>query len=87
MADKRPALGRGLDALIGDATGPASRPASAPTGTLEIDLDQITPNRYQPRSHADEARIDELARSIKRSGLIQPILVRRVGNAYADSLK
>jgi ParB family transcriptional regulator, chromosome partitioning protein len=83
MAEKRHALGRGLDALIGDALGSAAAPAAAPSGApLEVDLDQITPNRYQPRSHADEARIDELARSIKTSGLIQPILVRPVGKGY-----
>ena len=80
MADKRPALGRGLDALIGDALGAnASRPTAAP---LEVDIDQLSPNRYQPRTHADEGRIDELARSIKTNGIIQPILVRRTGNAY-----
>jgi ParB family chromosome partitioning protein len=80
MADKRPALGRGLDALIGDALGTgAPRPAAAP---VEVDIDQLSPNPYQPRAHADDARIDELARSIKSSGIIQPIVVRRVGNAY-----
>jgi ParB family chromosome partitioning protein len=80
MADKRPALGRGLDALIGDALGTgAPQPAAAP---LEVDIDQLSPNRYQPRSHTDEARIDELARSIKSNGIIQPIVVRREGSAY-----
>ncbi|MCX6549595.1 MAG: ParB/RepB/Spo0J family partition protein [Acidobacteria bacterium] len=79
MADKRPALGRGLDALIGDALGTSTPSTQAP---LEIDIDRISPNHYQPRAHADESRIDELARSIKSSGLIQPIVVRRVGNAY-----
>ena len=79
MADKRPALGRGLDALIGDALGTSARPIAAP---LEVDIDQLSPNPYQPRQHADESRIDELARSIKSSGLIQPIVVRRAGTAY-----
>ena len=80
MADKRPALGRGLDALIGEALGTgAPRPAAAP---VEVDIDQLSPNPYQPRAHADDARIDELARSIKSSGIIQPIVVRRVGHAY-----
>jgi len=80
MADKRPALGRGLDALIGDALGTgAPRQAAAP---LEVDIDQLSPNRYQPRSHADDTRIDELARSIQANGIIQPIVVRRDGAAY-----
>jgi len=80
MADKRPALGRGLDALIGDALGTgAPRLADAPH---EIDIDQLSPNRYQPRAHADEARIEELARSIKANGIIQPIVVRRDKDTY-----
>jgi ParB family chromosome partitioning protein len=79
MAEKRPALGRGLDALLGDALGSAPRQAAGP---VEVDIDQLSPNRYQPRVRADEERIDELARSIKSNGLIQPIVVRRVGNAY-----
>jgi ParB family transcriptional regulator, chromosome partitioning protein len=80
MADKRPALGRGLDALIGDALGTTEPRRADPP--LEIDIDQLSPNRYQPRAHADEARIDELARSIKTHGIIQPIVVRRDGHAY-----
>jgi ParB family chromosome partitioning protein len=79
MADKRPALGRGLDALIGDALDSASHGSSSP---FEVDIDQLSPNRYQPRSRADDARIDDLAHSIKANGIIQPIVVRRVGNAY-----
>lgn len=80
MADKRPALGRGLDALIGDALATTAPPPIA--APLEIDIDQLSPNPYQPRERADESRIDELARSIKSSGLIQPIVVRRAGSAY-----
>jgi ParB family chromosome partitioning protein len=79
MADKRPALGRGLDALIGDTLDSASHASATP---LEVDIDRLSPNPYQPRSRADDARIDELARSIKSNGLIQPIVVRRAGNAY-----
>jgi ParB family chromosome partitioning protein len=79
MADKRPALGRGLDALIGDALDSASHGSASP---LEVDIDQLTPNRYQPRTRADDARIDDLARSIKANGVIQPIVVRRVGTAF-----
>jgi ParB family chromosome partitioning protein len=79
MADKRPALGRGLDALIGDALDSAAHSSSSP---YEVDIDLLSPNRYQPRSRADDARIDDLAHSIKSNGIIQPIVVRRVGNAY-----
>ena len=75
---KRPALGKGLSALIPDAVQtPAPRPAA-----LEADVDAIVPNRYQPRGHVDEARLQELAASIRANGIIQPIVVRRVGDAF-----
>jgi ParB family chromosome partitioning protein len=78
MADKRPALGRGLSALIPDA------PAAAPSNerALEIDTDRLRPGRFQPRTTMDESRIEELARSIKSNGIIQPIVVRKVDNGY-----
>lgn len=75
MTDKRPALGRGLSALIPDA--PPAREAP-----LEIDLDRLAPNRLQPRQQIDETGLDELAQSIKTNGVIQPILVRRQGTGY-----
>ena len=75
MADKRPALGRGLRALIPDVPPPAPR-ADTPT---EVDLDLIEPNRHQPRRIMDDAKLEELAQSIRGSGIIQPIVVRRRG--------
>lgn len=75
MADKRPALGRGLSALIPDVPPPAPR-ADAPA---EVDLDLIEPNRHQPRRIMDDAKLEELAQSIRGSGIIQPIVVRRRG--------
>ncbi len=69
-------LGRGLDALLGaDASAPAN--AGTPT-TLRVS--QMQPGAYQPRSHMDEAALNLLAQSIKEQGLMQPILVRNVGN-------
>ena len=79
MADKRPALGRGLSALIPDA------PLSAPTGNeraLEVDIDLLRPNKFQPRTHMDDARIEDLSRSIRSNGVIQPIVVRRTESGY-----
>ena len=74
MAEKRQALGRGLSALIPDKPPQASdAPASTP---LELDLDLLEPNTEQPRLNMDEARLEELAQSLKSSGLIQPIVVR-----------
>src|SRR5262245_19702346 len=73
--EKRPALGKGLSALIPDAPEPR-------IGPLEVDIDRLSPNTFQPRSQADEARLDELARSIKSTGMIQPIVVRRAGEYF-----
>jgi ParB family chromosome partitioning protein len=85
MADKRPALGRGLSALIPDAPPAPPPPTAAPATTdrpLEIDTDLLRPNKFQPRVRLDDAKIDELARSIRTNGIIQPIVVRRVDGAY-----
>jgi ParB family chromosome partitioning protein len=79
MADKRPALGRGLSALIPEA--PAA-PPPPPERTTEVDIDLLRPNRAQPRTAMDDARIEELARSIKSNGVIQPIIVRRADSGY-----
>jgi ParB family transcriptional regulator, chromosome partitioning protein len=78
MADKRPALGRGLSALIPDA--PKAPPATE--RGLDVDIDLLRPNRAQPRTIMDDSRIDELARSIKSNGVIQPIVVRKAEHGY-----
>ena len=72
MADGRRALGRGLSALIRDLP-----PSSAPDGALEVDLDLIEPNREQPRRDMDDQQLDALAASVKETGVLQPIVVRR----------
>jgi ParB family transcriptional regulator, chromosome partitioning protein len=69
-------LGRGLDALLGADT---NAPANAGTPTTLL-VSQMQPGIYQPRSHMDEAALASLAQSIKEQGLMQPILVRGVGN-------
>ena len=76
--DKRPALGNGLSALIPDSPAPAP-PAS---GVVELDIDRLSPNDYQPRLQIDDARLDELAASIKANGVIQPIIVRQTSEGY-----
>mgnify|MGYP001179288586 CR=1 FL=1 len=84
----RQALGKGLGALIPDAAAPAAPvPASTSTAAVpatELPIDQIRSNPYQPRASFDDAKLDELARSIKASGVIQPIVVRRApeGSGY-----
>jgi ParB family chromosome partitioning protein len=77
MADKRPALGRGLSALIPDA--PAS---PAQERSLDVDIDLLRPNKFQPRTQMDDGRIEELARSIRSNGMIQPIVVRKSESGY-----
>src|SRR5206468_2942300 len=72
----RPALGEGLNALIPDAPEPAR------SGPIDMDVDQLTPNEFQPRAFVDDARLEELAQSIKSNGIIQPIVVRRIGDRY-----
>jgi ParB family chromosome partitioning protein len=73
--EKRPALGKGLSALIPDAPEPRA-------STMEVDIDRLAPNRLQPRAQMDDARLDDLARSITANGVIQPIVVRRDGDRY-----
>ena len=78
MADKRPALGRGLSALIPDT------PAAPAQGerALDVDIDLLKPNRFQPRTAMDDTRIEELAKSIKSNGVIQPIVVRKADKGF-----
>jgi ParB family chromosome partitioning protein len=73
--EKRPALGKGLSALIPDAPEPRTAPA-------EVDIEHLTPNNFQPRSNVDDVRLDELTQSIKSNGVIQPIVVRKVGDRF-----
>jgi len=77
--EKRQALGKGLSALIPDAPDALG----APRSLVEVDIDQLEPNQYQPRAHMDDARLDDLARSIKANGVIQPIVVRRIASALS----
>ena len=83
MATKKPALGRGLSALIPDSAPPPQRDQAPDRGRpSELDIDLLIPNPRQPRVHIDEARLDELAASIRANGVIQPIVVRRVGDQF-----
>jgi ParB family chromosome partitioning protein len=75
--EKRPALGKGLSALIPDV--PEIR-MNAPA--TEVDVDRISPNELQPRHRFEDARLDELAQSIRSNGVIQPIVVRQVADGY-----
>ena len=73
--EKRPALGKGLSALIPDA--PEAR-----IGPIEVDVDRLSPNDLQPRGNMDHAALEGLAQSIASSGIIQPIVVRKVDDRF-----
>lgn len=68
---RRPALGRGLSALLPGAP-------AAPRGLLQLPLSEIVSDEAQPRRHFDEVAIEELASSVRAQGVLQPILVRRL---------
>src|SRR5262245_39201830 len=74
--EKRPALGKGLSALIPDPV------AVAPAPAVDADIDRLTPNQFQPRVDMNDARLEELAQSIRTNGVIQPIVVRQIGDRY-----
>ena len=73
---KRPALGRGLGALI-----PGGSPSER-KGVMNLGIEEIRPDRSQPRRHFDEAHIEELAESIRSKGVLLPLIVRRDGEGY-----
>lgn len=95
-------LGKGLDALFGDAevapvekkptpkkkqtsgktSGKTAESPSDESGVLYVNINDIKPNASQPRKNFDEEKLEELAASIERHGLIQPIVLRRLGKGY-----
>jgi len=92
---KKMGLGRGLDALLGEVSldrsasrvagggeAPSSAASSSSEGVVSIAIADIHPNPAQPRRHFSEESLQELAASLKRHGLIQPILVRPHGGGY-----
>ena len=91
----KPALGRGLGALLGGATpgtqpargGGAAAPGASPTAgvgdtPVRVPLSQIRPNPLQPRQEFDPAALQELAESIREQGILQPLVVRRRADGY-----
>ena len=95
---KAKGLGKGLEALFGDAeVAPVEKktaagkkqkaekttePPSEETGVLYVSIDDIRPNAAQPRKIFDEEKLEELAASIERHGVIQPLVLRRLGKGY-----
>ncbi|HEV1995769.1 MAG TPA: ParB/RepB/Spo0J family partition protein [Candidatus Acidoferrum sp.] len=80
----RLALGKGLSALIREPEPEVkiAPPAPSSSGSLEVDIDLIDPNPFQPRTSFREQALEELAQSIRSTGVIQPIVLRRTGARY-----
>ena len=78
---QKQALGKGLGALIPDLSALDDNEKKA-LGIIEIDLDKIVPNEYQPRKVFNDEKLQELAASIKEQGVIQPIIVHRAGSGF-----
>lgn len=86
---KRSALGRGLGALIPGASSarsadpqPAVAPPPSAANPVELPIDRIRPNPEQPRRRFDPAELERLADSIRRHGVLQPVVVRAVEDGY-----
>ena len=77
MAQKRPALGKGLGALIPDIDISSSDDA-----VFEIDINDVEPNSEQPRKKFDEEKLQQLTDSIKEHGIVQPVIVKKEGSFY-----
>jgi len=73
---KKKGLGRGLKALFGDQKDNSKKKEGNSPSNLKTDISDLRPNKYQPRSNFDETKLEELANSIKKNGIIQPIAVR-----------
>ncbi len=76
MKSKKKGLGRGLTALFGDQKKESHKEEKKALNRLKVNIGDLSPNKYQPRSYFDEEKLIELANSIKKNGIIQPIAVR-----------
>ena len=75
---KKPALGRGLGSLMGEAQSETGYTATE----TQMSIEEIFPNPNQPRTHFNESELEELSESIRENGVLQPLLVRKNGGKY-----
>ena len=73
---KKKGLGRGLTALFGDQKEEIVKKDNKIANNRKANIGDLSPNKFQPREHFDEKKLDELVNSIKKNGIIQPIAVR-----------
>jgi ParB family transcriptional regulator, chromosome partitioning protein len=78
MSAKKRGLGRGLSELLGGSAPEPEAPAAGER-LRSLPIETLQPGKYQPRSHMDQSRLQELADSLRAQGMIQPIVVRPVG--------
>jgi len=88
MQHKAPRLGKGLSALIGSDLDLSKRQESPQSNDrlIELKLSGIVPNRYQPRQVFDDTTLGELVASVRRTGVMQPVIVRPVAGSVAFEL-
>ena len=82
MNEPRKGLGRGLNALLGEAVRPESAGEARRDSVRDVEIARIRPNPAQPRQHFDEDSLAELAESIRRHGVLQPVLLRASGDGF-----
>jgi len=80
MVNRQHGLGRGLGALL-SASGP-SAPEAAPAVAIDLPIEAIVPNPQQPRKDFDDKSLRDLSASMSQSGVLQPVVVRRLGSGY-----
>ena len=79
----RKALGKGINALIPDfEMGVPESDENGPAKNTELLIDEISPNRFQPRKYFDDNKLEELVASIRENGVLQPILVQKSDTGY-----
>ncbi|WP_147109803.1 ParB/RepB/Spo0J family partition protein [Tateyamaria sp. syn59] len=81
-SDKKRGLGRGLSALMADVNEPAAQATSPSGGEQRIPIEKIKPNPNQPRRQFDAAPLEDLVASIKEKGVLQPLIVRPLGESF-----
>ena len=79
----RKALGKGINALIPDfELGVPESPENGPAKSTELLIDEISPNRFQPRKYFDDEKLEELVTSIRENGILQPVVVQTAQSGY-----
>src|SRR5581483_1472590 len=82
MANRQHGLGRGLGALLSSSPAPPAPQEPAPGPVVELPIESISPNPKQPRKAFDDKALRDLWESLKQSGVLQPVVVRRYGDGY-----